>query len=253
MAITVTDICRYPVKGLSAESLERVELAPGEALPHDRRFALAHGSTTFDPKHPQWLPKTNFLMLMRDEKLAQLRVRFDPETGDLGIERDGKQVVHAKVTESLGRTVIGQFFAGFMAGAARGTPRLIEAPGHSFSDARAKYVSIVNLASVHDLERVARREVDPLRFRANIYIDGLPAWQEFAWTGERIRIGGVDLEVVGPIDRCAATCVNPKTAERDLNVPLFLQRGFGHVDMGVYATVRSAGEVAKGDSLTRLG
>ena len=59
MAVTVTDICRYPVKGLSAEHLERVALEPGEGLPHDRRFALAHGATTFDPHNPQWLPKTN--------------------------------------------------------------------------------------------------------------------------------------------------------------------------------------------------
>ncbi len=63
MTITVAQICRYPVKGLNAERLARVALSPGEGLPHDRRFALAHGSTVFDPK-------THFLMLMRDEKLA---------------------------------------------------------------------------------------------------------------------------------------------------------------------------------------
>jgi uncharacterized protein YcbX len=250
MTITVADICRYPVKGLSAESLEQVALEPGACLPHDRRFALAHGSTKLDPQNPQWLPKTNFLMLMRDEKLAQLKVRFEAESGRLTIERDGKQVVSAKATENLGRTVIGQFFASFMAGATRGTPRLLEAPGHSFSDARGKLVSIVNLASVRDLERVTRQQVHPLRFRANIYLEGLPAWQEFTWAGREIQLGGARLEVTGPIDRCAATAVNPKTAARDLNVPLFLKRGFGHVDMGVYASVRAAGTVAKGDRLT---
>ncbi len=246
MAITVVDICRYPVKGLSAESLEQAELVPGECLPHDRRFALAHGSTQFDPQNPQWLPKTNFLMLMRDEKLAQLKVHFEPESGRLSIERNGKQVVSAKVTETLGRTVIGQFFASFMAGTTRGAPRLVEAPGHSFSDVPDKFLSIVNLASVRDLERVTRQAVHPLRFRANIYLEGLPAWQEFTWTGQDIELGGAKLRVIDPIDRCAATTVNPETAARDLNVPLFLQRGFGHVNMGIYATVTAAGTVAKG-------
>ncbi len=250
MAITVVDICRYPVKGLSAEHLERVALEPGQGLPHDRRFALAHGATQFDPRTPKWLPKTNFLMLMRDEKLAQLRVRFEPDSGELTIERDGRTVVHAKATEALGRTVIGQFFAGFMAGARPGAPRLVEAPGHGFWDAHEAYVSIINLASVRDLERVVRQTVHPLRFRANVYIDGTPAWSEFAWTGKAIRLGGVELEIAGPIDRCAATNVNPETAERDLNIPLALKRGFNHIDMGVYATVRTAGEIAKGDSLT---
>ena len=55
----VVAIYRYPVKGLSAEKMDRVVLTPGECLPHDRRFAIALGSTRFDPEHPEWLPKTH--------------------------------------------------------------------------------------------------------------------------------------------------------------------------------------------------
>jgi len=43
----VVAIYRYPVKGLSAEKMDRVVLTPGECLPHDRRFAIALGSTCF--------------------------------------------------------------------------------------------------------------------------------------------------------------------------------------------------------------
>lgn len=249
MSAAIAEIYRYPVKGLSGERQEQVVLTAGEGLPHDRRFALAHGSTSFNPKAPQWQPKTSFLMLMRDEKLAQLRVRFDPESEVLTVERDGKQVVRGKATDALGRTLINQFFGGFMAGACRGAPKLVESPGHAFFDTREKYLSIVNLASVGDFERVARRKVDPLRFRANLYIDGPAAWQEFSWCGQTIRVGDSELEVVSPIDRCAATCVDPTTAARDLNVPLLLKQGFGHIDMGVYAVVRRGGQIAVGDLL----
>jgi uncharacterized protein YcbX len=249
LTITVTDLYRYPVKGLSAEPQERCELTPGEGLPHDRRFALAHGSTDFDPQAPRWLPKTNFLMLMRDEKLAQLRVVFEETSGELTILRDGKQVCRAKASEPVGRALIAQFFAGFMAGAARGAPKLVEAPGHMFSDSRAKSLSIINLASVADLERVVRQEVHPLRFRANVYVDGLEPWEEFRWAGREVTLGGARLEITKPIDRCAATNVNPVTAARDLNIPLSLQRGFGHVHMGVYGVVTQAGGVAVGDRL----
>ena len=65
MSAIIAQIYRYPVKGLSAEPLARVALAPGEALPHDRRFALAHGATRFDGA-PHWLPRNNFLMLARN-------------------------------------------------------------------------------------------------------------------------------------------------------------------------------------------
>jgi uncharacterized protein YcbX len=249
MTATVVDIFRYPVKGLSAEALERVELTPGEALPHDRRFAIAHGSSQFDPDAPKWLPKTNFLMLMRDEKLALLRCRFDPASSELTIERGGKPVVHAKATEGMGRMLIGQFFASFMSGALRGSAKLVEAPGHSFSDSPEKLVSIINLASIRDLERVMRVPLHPLRFRANLYIDGLPAWQERGWVGQEIMVGAVRLAIGEAIERCAATNVDPQSAERDLNIPLALQRGFGHVTMGVYASVVSAGDITKGDGI----
>jgi uncharacterized protein YcbX len=137
-----------------------------------------------------------------------------------------------------------------MAGAARGAPHLVEAPGHMFSDTRDKVVSIINLASVHDLERVVRQPVEPLRFRANLYIEGAPAWSEFEWVGKDIAIGDARLTVTKRIDRCAATNVNPETAERDRNIPRALQRGFGHIDMGVYAKVVTGGTIATGDSLS---
>ena len=186
---------------------------------------------------------------MRDEKLAQLRIAFDEETGELAIHRAGKRVVHAKATEPLGRTVIEQFFAGFMGTAARGAPRLLEAPGHMFSDARVKCLSLISLASLRDLERVVRAPVDPRRFRANVYFEDAPAWAEFDWIGQQIDIGAARLRVTARIDRCAATHVNPETAARDMNLLKALQRGFGHIEMGVYAEVIGGGEIAIGDRI----
>jgi uncharacterized protein YcbX len=254
--ISVVKICRYPVKGLSPELLERVALSPGKCLPHDRRFALAHAATHFDPERPEWLPKTNFLMLMRDEKLAQLRTRFEEHSGHLTIEREGRMLLRAQLTDAGGRDRINEFFAGFLQDTARGTPRVVEAPGHTFSDARQKpnsttyqYVSIVNLASIAALEREVRVAVDPIRFRANLYIEGIPAWTEFDWVDSGITVGRARLRVVSRIVRCAATAVNPSTAERDLNIPAILQKAFGHAHMGVYAEVIEGGEIARGDSL----
>ena len=249
-AMEVIEICRYPLKGLNAERLERVTLSPEAGLPHDRRFAIAHGSTRFELGAPQWREKTYFLCLMRDEKLAQLRADFEPESGMMAISRGGKQVVRAKATEALGRAMIGQFFAGFMGAAARGTPKLVEAGDQALTDTDQPFVSIINLASVKDLERVIRAPLDPLRFRANFYIAGGPAWAEFDWVGREIGLGRARLEVIERIERCAATNVNPESAERDLNIPRGLQKGFGHVDMGVYARVVAGGEVARADSVS---
>ena len=77
----------------------------------------------------------------------------------------------------------------------------------------------------------------------------MPAWKELDWVGREIKISGVRLKVLSEIKRCPATSVNPETAERDVNVPLTLQRGFGHFNMGIYAEVLNDGKIAAGDSL----
>jgi uncharacterized protein YcbX len=74
---TIARICRYPVKGMSAEALSRVRVEQGEVLPLDRRFALARPRAPFDSERPAWLAKRHFLMLMTDERLAMLRVAYD--------------------------------------------------------------------------------------------------------------------------------------------------------------------------------
>ena len=69
MMLKLTHIYRYPVKGLNPESMTAATSTPGEGLEHDRRFAIAHGATEFDPASPHWLSKTHFLMLMRNARL----------------------------------------------------------------------------------------------------------------------------------------------------------------------------------------
>jgi uncharacterized protein YcbX len=245
----VTHIYRYPVKGLNGEPLDRVEATPGEGLPHDRRFAIAHGSTPFDPSNPEWRPKTGFLMLMRNERLALLDARFDEGTGVLSIRRDGKHVMSGDVTTLIGRALIEDFFSAFMANEVRGKPRILEAPGHMFSDHRGKVVSLINLESLRDLERAVGTRVDHRRFRANFYFDGRDSWDEFDWLNKEIGLGGACVRVIAPIPRCAATNVNPETAERDLQIPHALKDAFGHSDLGVYAEVVAAGTVGVGDEL----
>jgi hypothetical protein len=171
MDATIRSIYRYPVKGLSAEKLDRVGLAAGQCLPHDRPFAIALDSTEFDPAHPEWLSKTHFIMLMRDAALARLSTHFDPQHGELSIAEDGKTLLRASLCEAEGCCRIARFFDEFMDGAVAGPLRIVEAPGHAFADARPKpnastdkYVSLINLASIRDLEGKIGASVDPLRF-----------------------------------------------------------------------------------------
>ncbi len=251
MTVTVAEIRRYPVKGLCPETLDEVQLAEGEGLPGDRCFALALGSTPTDGPESPWMPRTGFLTLLAHEKLAALKTRFDAESGILVIERGGKPVARGKITESVGRALIEEFFAAYMGDAARGRPKLVRAAaGEVLSDHSTAVISFINLASVRDLERVTGAAIDPVRFRGNIYLQGAEAWSEFDWVGREIAVGGVRFTVTERIGRCAATNVDPETGSRDLNLPGDLKRGFGHTNMGIYATVAAAGRLAAGDPVS---
>jgi uncharacterized protein YcbX len=243
-------IYRYPVKGLSPEPLERTELAVHETLPGDRLYAIENGPSGFDPAAPRHQPKQRYLMLMRNERLARLRTRFDHANHTLAIEAQGREAVRGDLRTPEGRTAIERFFAVFCADELRGAPKVLHAPGFSFSDVAHKVVSIINLASVAAVEGAVGRPVHPLRFRGNIYVTGWPAWHEFDLVGREIAIGKrARLKIIKPIVRCAATNVDPDTGMRDLSIPDTLLRSFGHADCGIYGEVVEAGDIARGDDL----
>jgi uncharacterized protein YcbX len=251
-AIEILSLYRYPVKGLSPQQLESVVIEPGKTLPWDRAYAIENGPGRFDPENPKYLPKVNFLMLMRNERLASLRTGFDEETQTLTIRRDGKQIARGALNSKLGRQLIEQFMAGFMKDELKGPPRIVFAPGHSFSDVAAKCLHLVNLATIRDLEQAVGQPLAPLRFRANVYFEGAEPWAENKWMDRELAVGAARLKVFAETNRCEATNVNPKTSERDTAIPPTLLRTYGHTALGIYATVIAGGEIKPGDRIEIL-
>jgi hypothetical protein len=252
MAAHITDIYRYPVKGLSPEALTQAVLQPGKTVPGDRGYAIENGPIGFDPSAPKFFQKINFLMLMKNERLAALRSRFDDATHVLSIAHDGKEQVRGDLSTESGRASIEIFFAENFADELRGPPKVLSSPGYSFSDLAAPVISIINLASVAALEEVIGEPVNPLRFRGNLHVTGWEAWSERGFPGKELKIGDTRLRVVDEIVRCAATNVDPETAQRDLEIPKTLMRSYGHAFCGVYCEVVTGGNIAPGDKITVL-
>ena len=94
--------------------------------------------------------------------------------------------------------------------------------------------------------------MDPIRFRANLTVTGAERWEERDWIGGDLAIGEARLRVEEPIERCAATNVDPDTATRDMNISMVLERGFGHVEFGVYTRVTLPGKIRPGDAITLI-
>jgi uncharacterized protein YcbX len=246
----IANIYRYPVKGLTPEPLPRVTLSVGQTLPADRRYAIENGPSGFDPNGPKWMSKAYFLMLQRDEWLAGLQARFDDDSGVLTIGHHGAMVAQGNLETREGRAAIERFFATKFARKIKGPPKILSGGGHSFSDVARKVVSIINLGSVGAIENMVGQPVHPLRFRANLYVSGWPAWHEFELLDRTLAIGAVRLKVVKRITRCAAVNVDLETAVRDLDIVHGLMRRLGHADCGIYAEVIAGGDIAAGDAVT---
>lgn len=253
----ITHLYRYPIKGLSPEPLQQMALQAGEGLAGDRVFAIARKPGNFDPAKAEAQPKHKFLMLMRDEALAALHTRYDPSTGVLTIHDGDTLAISAALADEQDCAALEAYFKAYLNDPAL-APKVVSAPGHKFTDisvvspAKMRALSLVNMASIKDLERAAGQEIAPLRFRANIYFTDVPAWQELEWVGREIMIGGARAKVVLRTKRCAATQVNPVTAQRDANVPALIKTHFGHFDMGIYAEIESSAEVSLEDPITLL-
>ena len=98
------------------------------------------------------------------------------------------------------------------------------------------------------------------RFRPNIVIDGAGPWAEDFW--KTIRIGGVELDLVKPCDRCVVTTLDQATGEKQGREPLKTLhkiRRSTHPDLpdvalfGWNASPRGTGGIKTGDAVEIVG
>lgn len=250
----------YPVKGLSGQQLRQVTLAKQEGFPGDREFALARPDGDYRPNSGRAFPKTQFFMLARDERLAGLTTHLDPTTWRFTVAV-GKHLVHESLwSEDEGRRGSAAFFARVLDLPHGQVPLIAQDIARRFtdvsvvSDTMMGAISIINLASVRALEERIGWPLDPLRFRANVYVDGWPAFAELDLLsespkgGDEIQLGAIRLRAVLNTRRCAATEVNPQNARRDIAVPRLLFEHYGHSELGVYAETLQGGDLVVGDT-----
>ena len=247
----VAGIFRHPVKGFTPEVLQSVALAPGQGFPFDRMWAVENGPSGFDPAAPAFVPKQKFTVLAQIARVAAARTRYDAATGVLHVTGPQGREFAGRLDEAADREAFAAWLTALLGDDVHGPLRVIVAPGeHRFTDHPLGQVSIINLASVRDLGQRMGVELDPLRFRANLYVEGWPAWVENQWTGKDMLVGWAKATVFKPIVRCAATHVDPTTAVRDLDVCKALFDNYGHLHCGVYVQITAQGVVGLGDAVT---
>jgi uncharacterized protein YcbX len=233
----VVALYRYPVKGFTAEPCQELRVQPDGRIAGDRvlafRFAKAAEPDLRDGIE-HW-PKAKGLALQDFPALAALRLNYDEVQRRVRVTLNGVELVEAGL-DPAGRALLTEVMTEYVLSSPEGSrlkgpgrlPLVLVGDGVTsrFQDRARGFVSVHSEASVVALEAAASSVVDGRRFRSNIVIDGVDAWEELAWQGE-LQIGEVPFSVEGPIVRCLATHANPDTGVRDTPVLTTLTRGIG--------------------------
>jgi uncharacterized protein YcbX len=249
----IAALYRHPVKGFTPERLDAVVLAAGGRFPCDRIYSVEDGPSGFDPAQPAHISKMKFTVLAKIPALARARTAYDEATGVLSVRTGAGIPFVGDLTTVEGRAAFEAWLAAFLAEQepldAHGPLKVLAGAeqGHRFMDSRKGFVSVLNLESVRDLEQKLGRPVDPARFRANVLVEGWPAWSEYKGAGRTLKLGDAWLTVLDDIDRCAATHVDPVTGDKDIDMVPQLFGHYGHICCGVYAEVTAGGQLAVGD------
>jgi len=247
----------YPVKGMTAQPTETLQLAPGQSALGDRAFVFAFGNA--ERVGPLgWVSKRQSVTLLNTPELPRIAARYDAAARRLTLAFDGAERA-AEIDDQRQRTALADWLAeivhSFAENPLRGRPEreplvLLGDGSSRYTDRGPTQVSLAGRDSLSGLANAAGVDVDFRRFRLNLALDGAAAWSEFEWVGRRARIGAaVELELTARLQRCNAINASPSGAGRDTELMSVLRSRFGHLDFGVEANVRSGGRVAVGDAV----
>ncbi|SDR29508.1 MOSC domain-containing protein [Pseudovibrio sp. Tun.PSC04-5.I4] len=240
----------HPVKGLTAHPLQFADLQAGGVFPMDRAYAIENGPCGFDPAAPQHISKSKFLVLARYAEIAEINCTYELEQQTITLAKPGADKLTLSLNTADGQAALAAYFSQHMAEKAIGQLRVRHSNTHSFTDTPENTIHVVNMASVNALSETLGVQIDPARFRANILVEGIPAYEELSWADHKVHSSsGLEFKFVKRTRRCAAVDVNPQTAERDTNINKALRETLGHMDVGIYLEALNDGRLTVGDTL----
>ena len=260
----VAALFRYPVKGFTPEACKSLTVLDEGRIAGDRVLGIRFANSGVADH--AWSKKHEFVALVNTPGLARLHVQFNHKALRLRVSLDGAVLVEAALDDK-GRRKIAAAIENYvldldenpLSSHPERLPLRVVGDGVTprYQDSEAGQVTLHSRAS---LAAVAAALGDPnlseRRFRSNIAVEGLAAWEEQSWVGRKVRIGRIDFDVVKPKTRCLATNANPETGERDSPILATLISAFAQQQPTfavAMVTSGAGGRIRVGDKVSVVG
>ena len=255
----VVALYRYPLKGFTPEECDTLTVLGEGRISGDRVLGIRFADTEA-PDHA-WSRKHGMLALINTPGLARLRVTFDAKASRLRVSLGASLLVDEDLNPE-GRRRISVALADYvlkldenpLTSHPERLPLRVIGNGHTprYHDDEFGRVTLHGRESLRALENALGQDVSELRFRSNIAVEGLTAWEEQSWVGRKIRVGAVEFDVAKPKTRCLTTHANPTSGDRDLPILTTLTQKLGqeHPSFAVaMVPSRGGGEIRVGDEV----
>ena len=251
----ISSISYCPVKSISFQNIQSSEIKKNLGIVNDRIFAF---SRNIDLEKAKLIEKNvnerklnHFLTLKNSPVLNKYNFVYD--NNKLTLNSNSKDIISISADDPNERLLLVNKLIELENSLLKPIT-LLKNTDHPFYDtSHSKNIfnsmSLINLNSIKDFEKKINQNIEPQRFRANFYIDGIESWEERNWIGKIIKINNVSFKVEKNIPRCVAINLKPKTDDNSLNLLQSLKKSYNHFDMGIYLVALDDGNIEIGNKI----
>ena len=260
MSISISSINYCPVKSISFQTLQSCEIRKNIGILGDRIFAFSKSldqnqAKLFEQKLEERRGKWNKILTLKNSpSLNKYNFLFDKDR--LTLTQNDNQILTINSEESAEYELLSNKILELEKSLQK--PLFLmknkEVPFFDTSISNKTIlthsISLINIKSIEDFGNKTSQEIETQRFRGNIYIDGIEAWEERNWIGKIIKINEISFKVEKNIPRCVAINLKPNTDDNSSNLLQSLKKSYNHFDMGIYLTALGDGKIDIGDKIS---
>ena len=260
MSVSISSINYCPVKSISFQTVSDCKIRKNIGIVGDRVFAFSKGlefdqvqlfEKNLDERRGKW----NKILTLKNSPVLN-KYNFKLKDNKLTFTQKNNEILTIDVSKTSEQKLLSNKILELESSLQKPMFLMINKDIPFFDTSISNKtllthsISLINNQSIEDFKNKTNQEIETQRFRGNIFVDGIEAWEERSWIGKIIKINNISFKVEKNIPRCVAINLKPNTDDNSLNLLQSLKKTYNHFDMGVYLTALDDGPINIGDNIS---